>query len=362
MKRTWPGGFDLSELQSYFRALNAETLLTASEECALAGAIAGGDKNALDRLIQANLRLVVKIAQDYIGRGLHLDDLIGEGNIGLIRAAEKYQPCFGTRFSTYASFWIKQAILQAVSTSTPFIRLPSHMVNLLSKWRKAERSLERELAREPSFNEIAQFLGLSETQKMLVAKAQCARQLKLESALMTETGRWSPVESCDPYIAPGVELESLEEQRELRARLECLENRERVILCLRFGLDNETPLTLKEIGARLGVTREWVRRIENKAIRKLRGEGPETPTARLRRRPTTTSSRPTAKNTKKAGNRPEESSTTKSGLTAVPRELRRPLPIPPPLPATGAPYIWNSRWPLTALPTAATQADAVSNS
>ena len=164
--------FDQNDLQSYLRSIKEVTLLTASEECVLAEAIARGDKNAFNRMIQANLRLVVKIARDFLGRGLLLDDLISEGNIGLIRAAEQFQPRYGTRFSTYASYWIKQSIRQAVSNSTSLIRLPAHVLALFGKWRKAERSLGRELARTPSFDEVALALGLSETQKMLMSRAQ----------------------------------------------------------------------------------------------------------------------------------------------------------------------------------------------
>ena len=140
-------------------------------------------------MIQANLRLVVKIARDYVGRGIALDDLIGEGNLGLIRAAEEFDPRFGTRFSTYASYWIKQAIRHALINTTSTIRLPAHMVGLLTKWRRAERSLCRELGRAPSFEEIASSLGLTETQKTLVARAHQARQLKLESGMAGDANR-----------------------------------------------------------------------------------------------------------------------------------------------------------------------------
>jgi RNA polymerase primary sigma factor len=345
MKHTGAGGVDRNELQPYFRAIKGETLLTASEECALAEAIANGDKNALNRLIQANLRLVVRIARDFAGRGLLFDDLIGEGNIGLIRAAELYQPCFGTRFSTYASFWIKQSIGQAVSNTASVIRIPSHIHALLSKWGKAERTLGRELARTPSFNEVAQSLGLSETQKMLLAKAQCARQLKLESSLAPETGRWSPVEACDPCGPPSREIESLDDSRLLRMRMESLEHRERTILCMRYGLDNEDPMTLQQIGERLGVTREWVRKIECKAIRKLRGEGLEKPNTRLHRQTTTVSRRRSTKPAMQRAKRSPRRAMKKTGPGSVPREASRALPMPPPVPVMGAPCIWNSHWP-----------------
>ena len=143
-----------NSLQTYLREIKDESLLTAAEECTLAEAIARGDLDARTRMIQANLRLVVKIALDYVGRGMVLEDLIGEGNLGLIRAAEEFEPRFGTRFSTYASYWIKQSIRHALINTTSTIRLPAHMVGLLTKWRRAERTLYREWGRVPSFDEL----------------------------------------------------------------------------------------------------------------------------------------------------------------------------------------------------------------
>ena len=220
-------------------------------------------------MIQANLRLVVKIARDYVGRGIALDDLIGEGNLGLIRAAEEFDPRFGTRFSTYASYWIKQAIRHALINTTATIRLPAHMVGLLTRWRRAERSLCRELGRAPTFEEIATSLGLTETQKTLVARAQQARQLKLESGMAGEANRWSPEESVDRREAPESAMEAEDDRACCCSRLDRLDDRERTILSLRYGLEGALPLTLKEIGRRLGVTREWVRKIELRAVRKL---------------------------------------------------------------------------------------------
>jgi RNA polymerase primary sigma factor len=227
-------------------------------------------------MIQANLRLVVKIARDYVGRGIVLDDLIGEGNLGLIRAAEEFDPRFGTRFSTYASYWIKQAIRHALINTTATIRLPAHMVSLLTKWRRAERTLCREAGRAPTFEEVASYLRLTETQKSLVAKARQARQLKLESGMAADSGRWSPDDSIDRREDPDSVLETDDERNLLWRRMNRLDARERAILALRYGLEGELPLTLKEIGRRLGVTREWVRKIELRAVRKLddRAAGP----------------------------------------------------------------------------------------
>jgi RNA polymerase primary sigma factor len=256
-------------LQVYLREIKDESLLSASEECALAEAIARGDRDARKRMIQANLRLVVRIAREYVGRGMVFEDLIGEGNLGLIRAAEEFEPRFGTRFSTYASYWIKQSIRHALINTASTIRLPAHMVGLLSKWRRAERALGRVQGQAPSFSDVATLLGLSETQKSLVARAWKARQVRLESTMAPEPGQWSPVEEWDRYKPPEALLEADDERLTLLRRMERLDSRERTILNLRYGLDGESPLTLKEIGRRLGVTREWVRKIELRAVRKL---------------------------------------------------------------------------------------------
>ncbi len=260
---------DPNSLNTYLREIRDDALLSAAEERSLADAIANGDRDARTRMIQANLRLVVKIAREYVGRGLTLDDLIGEGNLGLIRATEEFDPRFGTRFSTYASYWIKQAIRHALINTTATIRLPAHMVGLLTKWRRSERALTKEFGYSPTFDQIAVSLGLTDSQKSLVEKARRARQLRLESGGGEEGGSWSPDESAAEREAPDAVLEADDERQDLMRRLERLDARERAILALRFGLEGELPLTLKEVGRRLGVTREWVRKIEIRAVRKL---------------------------------------------------------------------------------------------
>ena len=256
-------------LNLYLREIREGRLLSAAEEHALAEAIAKGDRDARARMIQANLRLVVKIARDYMGRGLILDDLIGEGNLGLIRAAEEFDPRFGTRFSTYASYWIKQAIRHALINTTLTIRLPAHMVGLLTKWRRTERALTRELDHSPSPEQVAVRLGLTDLQRALVEKARRASQLRLENGGGDEGAGWSPDESTDTRDTPDAVVEADDERQNLLRRLERLDQRERAILALRFGLEGELPMTLKEVGRRLGVTREWVRKIELRAVRKL---------------------------------------------------------------------------------------------
>ena len=272
------GGMDI-----YLRQIRDDSLLSAAEERELAGAIKAGDGDARSRMIRSNLRLVVKIARDYAGRGMSLDDLIGEGNLGLIRAAEDFDPRFGTRFSTYASYWIKQAIRHALTNTTATIRLPAHMVTLLSKWRKVERALTRDLGQSPSFDQIAVTLGLSDAQRVLVERARRASQLRLEGG--DEDGGWSPDEAGDHREGPDAAIEADDERRHLLRRLDRLDDRERTIVTLRFGLEGDTPMTLKEVGQRLGVTREWVRKIEVRAIKKLDGDAPaQTDAPKPRRR------------------------------------------------------------------------------
>ena len=269
------GGMDL-----YLREIRDHSLLSAAEETVLANAIRTGDRAARSTMIQANLRLVVKIARDYSGRGMSMEDLIGEGNLGLIRATEDYNPAFGTRFSTYASYWIKQSIRHALTNTNSTIRLPAHMVTLLSKWRKVERALTRQFGQSPSFDQVAEILELTDAQRTMVERARRASQLRLE---MGDNG-WSPDEANDHRDAPDAVLEADDERRQLMNRLDRLDDRERTVVSLRYGLDGSDPMTLKEVGRRLGVTREWVRKIEVRAVKKLDDEATATPAKRPNRR------------------------------------------------------------------------------
>jgi RNA polymerase primary sigma factor len=238
-------------------------LLSAEQERSLAEAIARDEPHARNTLVRSNLRLVVKIARDYLGHGLELDDLVAEGNLGLIRAAEDFDPRFGVRFSTYAAHWIKQAIRHALTNTTATIRLPAHVVTLLSKWRKAERSLSRELGQAPTFEQVAITLGLTEAQRGMVGHALRTRWVQGEGAGDDRAG--------DGQSGPDASVERLETADDLRARMVArLDAREREIITLRFGLEGGEPMTLKEVGCRLGFTREWARKIEVRAIAKLR--------------------------------------------------------------------------------------------
>lgn len=258
-----------ADLTSYFRSIGEEGLLTADDERRLAAAIALGEEDARSRIITANLRLVVTIARDYLGRGMSLEDLIGEGNLGLIRAAREFDPSFGVRFSTYASYWIKQAIRQALISTAATIRVPAHMIGLLNKWRKAERSMSRDLGRSPTFVEVADHLALSERQRSMVEDAWRAGRLKLEGSSAARDDYWSPDDSVDPSNGPAAEPEAEDDRTELIRRMDVLDERERMVLTCRYGLRGGEPLKLKEIGERLGCTREWVRKLEKRAIRKL---------------------------------------------------------------------------------------------
>ncbi len=198
-----------------------------------------------------------------------MDDLVGEGNIGLIRAVEQFDPSFGVRFGTYASHWIKQAIREAVIKTVPTIRLPNHMFGLLGRWKRVERSLARTLGREPQFDEVADALDLTDSQRSMVARACQARRFVTEAAPDDPEDARLATEATDPGQPVETDLETQEQLQTVKNRLEQLDPRERTIINLRFGLDGQAPLTLREVGAQLGITREWVRKIEQKAVSKL---------------------------------------------------------------------------------------------
>ena len=257
------------DLGVYLGQIPKLDLLSAEDERSLAIRIARGDSDARTWMIQANLRLVVPIAREFAGRGMSLDDLVGEGNIGLIRAAEAFDPSFGARFSTYAAYWIRQAIRRALTDTSTTIRLPSHMVVLLAKWRRAERALNRELGRPPGRDEVADRMELTPARRMMIDRALSVVGLRPEGGDGEATGGWAADAASDHREPPDAALEHHDERLDLLRRLDRLDVRERAIVTLRFGLDGDDPLTLRQIGERLGVTREWVRKIEARALHKL---------------------------------------------------------------------------------------------
>jgi RNA polymerase primary sigma factor len=253
----------------YLREINEMALLTAEEELQLATAIARGDERARDRMVRANLRLVVNIARGYAGKGLGLQDLIEEGNLGLLRAVEGFDPRIGTRFSTYASYWIKQSIKRSLINNGKTIRIPAYMVELLSKWRRASARLNEELGRTPTQEETARLLGLPRKKLPIIRKAIHIHNSVPQSD-QAESG-WSlgDMLTDERLKAPDEALLDHDILRHAMGLLGSLDAREAMVLKLRFGLDGFEPHTLKEIGVELGLTRERVRQIEVEALRRL---------------------------------------------------------------------------------------------
>ena len=256
-------------LETYLREINETRLLTADDEKELAYKIGEGDIRARDRMVRANLRLVVNIARGYTGKGLNLQDLIEEGNLGLLRAVEGFDPSMGTRFSTYASYWIKQSIKRALINSAKTIRIPAYMVELLSKWRRASSRLAEELGRTPSPEEVARVLGLPKKKLPIIKKA-----IKIYNSTpqtdQSEAG-WSLGEMVmdERMKTPEDELVEHDVLGHVRRMMETMDPREATVLRMRFGLDGVDPHTLKEIGEQLNLTRERVRQIETEALNKL---------------------------------------------------------------------------------------------
>lgn len=258
-----------SPLETYLREINETALLTADEEKQLAYRIEEGDSEARDRMVRANLRLVVNIARSYTGKGLGLQDLIEEGNLGLLRAVEGFDPSMNTRFSTYASYWIKQSIKRALVNTAKTIRIPAYMVELLAKWRRASTKLQDDLGRPPTHEEVARSMNLPKKKLAIIKKAIRVYNSAPQTE-QTETG-WSLDEMVmdNNSKSPDIELVESDDLKHVLELLDKMDKREATVLRMRFGLDNEEPKTLKEIGESLGLTRERVRQIESEALSKL---------------------------------------------------------------------------------------------
>jgi len=256
-------------LETYLREINETALLTADDEKYLAREIANGNAEARDRMVRANLRLVVNIARGYSSKGLPLQDLIEEGNLGLLRAVEGFDPDMNTRFSTYASYWIKQSIKRALVNCAKTIRIPAYMVELMSKWRKTTARLQDELDRTPTAEEVAEELEIPKKKLGIVKKAIQLYNTTPQSD--DEENGWSLGEMIadDRDDGPESELLNSDNLMHVYRMLDEMEDRQSSILRMRFGLDDEEPKTLKQIGETLGLTRERVRQIEQEALSRL---------------------------------------------------------------------------------------------
>ncbi len=257
-------------VRMYLKEIGQVKLLSAEEEVELAKRVSEGDQKAKNKLTEANLRLVVSIAKKYSGRGLHILDLIQEGNTGLIRAVDKFDWTKGNKFSTYATWWIRQAITRAIADQARTIRVPVHMVEVINKATRCNRKLVQELGREPTVEEIAAELNLP-VEKIIEANRTAADTLSLDTPVGDEedTSIGSFVEDeRTPGPADATSNALLAEA--LKEILDTLTEREADVLRMRFGMYDGRTHTLEEVGQIFGVTRERIRQIENKAIRKLR--------------------------------------------------------------------------------------------
>ncbi len=256
-------------LETYFKEINRIPLLTPQEEKALAICVQSGDAQAREKMAKSNLRLVVSIAKNYVDRGLSLLDLIEEGNLGLLKAVERFDPDAECRFSTYATWWIKQSIKRALIDTVKTVRIPSYMVEMISKWKNVANDLNVKLGRHPMFHEIAQELGIPPENLGIIKTAlrvssSSSQTISLENMwTLSEILEDKNARQPEEILFDEVEMEMVEKL------LSTIDDREARILRMRYGLDNGDPMTLKEIGERVNLSRERVRQIENEALKKL---------------------------------------------------------------------------------------------
>jgi RNA polymerase primary sigma factor len=257
-------------IKLYLREIGLVKLLTPDQEVELAAKIKKGDKKAREQMIKANLRLVVKIAHDYEGFGLPLLDLISEGNIGLMKAVERFDPAKGGKLSTYGSWWIKQSIKRALANQSKTIRLPVHLVDKIAKMRRTAMKLQEVFGREPTDEELAEELGISAS-RVTQMRTAAIRPASLDAPIGDdESNNFAEVVQDENADTPYEQLEEKTVNRMLHEMIKTLDPREATILRYRFGLDGGSEKTLEEVGQKFGVTRERVRQIQNIALNKLR--------------------------------------------------------------------------------------------
>ena len=257
-------------IREYLKEIGSIALLTPEEESDLARRKSEGDVEAGRKLVEANLRLVVSIAKRYTGRGMSFLDLVQEGNLGLMKAVEKFDYAKGYRLSTYATWWVKQSITRSLADQSRTIRLPVHMVEAVNKIRRAQRSLSVKLGREPSMEEVAEEVNMSEKRVTELIQAS-GDTVSLETPVGDEEGsNLGDFVADDANASTEDKAESFLLREEIDSMLQGLNPREREVIILRFGLETGHPLTLEEVGKRFNVTRERIRQIETAALRKLR--------------------------------------------------------------------------------------------
>jgi RNA polymerase primary sigma factor len=259
-----------TSIKIYLQEVSGTPLLTVQEEIELAARIEKGDQKARAWMIKANLRLVVKIAHDYSNLGLPLLDLISEGNIGLIKAVERFNPGKGGKLSTYGAWWIKQSIKRALANQSKTIRLPVHLVDKISKMRRVSLQMSKELGREPTDEEFAEEIGISSA-KLSQLKTVSIRPASLDAPIGDDDSTaFGEIVGDEDAQTPFELFRDKNMRDELSELLAVLDDRERKIIFKRFGLDGGKPKTLEEVGKKFGVTRERIRQLQNIALVKLR--------------------------------------------------------------------------------------------
>src|SRR5881275_3002204 len=257
-------------LERYLKEIGRIPLLTPEQEIELAGKIKKGDVAARERMILANLRLVVTIAHDYANLGLSLLDLISEGNIGLTKAVERFDPTKGAKLSTYAAWWIKQSIKRALANQSKTIRLPVHLVDKISKMRRVSLQMSEELGREPTDDELGEEIGIA-AGKVSQLKTVSIRPASLDAPISDDDStEFGEIVGDEDAQTPFELLRDKNLRNEVGGLLDVLDDREKKIIFQRFGLDGGKPKTLEEVGKKFGVTRERIRQLQNIALSKLR--------------------------------------------------------------------------------------------
>jgi RNA polymerase primary sigma factor len=256
-------------LEAYFKDISKLDLLKADEEKELARRLARGDAEARERMITCNLRLVVSIARTYMHRGLPLMDLIEEGNIGLLKAVEKFNPDQDCRFSTYANWWIKQAIRRAITNTSKTVRVPAYMVEAISQWKNAELRLRAKFGRRPAVSEVVDAAGVNSKNYKLVRRLVRLSSRSGQPVSLDLMSSLNELIEDDKAERPERHMFTENEREMLRRLLDSISRREARILRLRYGLDDDRPQTLAQIGREIGLTRERIRQIEREAINRL---------------------------------------------------------------------------------------------